>query len=95
MLLITRLVLGLAVGAASATVPAYLGEISPAKIRGRILTLDQLMITIGIMFSYLTNLIFFRDRELARNARGRRGSRSFDHRGRPGGHSRVAPVAGH
>lgn len=58
MLLLARLILGLAVGAASATVPTYLGEISPAKIRGRILTLNQLMITIGIMVSYLTNLIF-------------------------------------
>ncbi len=57
-LLLARLVLGLAVGAASATVPAYLGEISPAKIRGPILPLNQLMITIGIMFSSMINLIF-------------------------------------
>jgi MFS transporter, SP family, galactose:H+ symporter len=58
MLLFARIVLGLAVGAASATVPVYLGEIAPATIRGRILTLNQLMITIGIMVAYLVNLAF-------------------------------------
>ncbi|WP_207935793.1 MFS transporter, partial [Actinomadura sp. KC216] len=48
-LLAGRLVLGLAVGAASATVPIYLSEISPKGIRGRMLSLNQLMITIGIL----------------------------------------------
>ena len=58
MLLAARVVLGLAVGAASATVPAYLGEIAPAQLRGRVLTLNQLMITIGIMVAYLVNVAF-------------------------------------
>ncbi|GAA2133141.1 sugar porter family MFS transporter [Actinomadura napierensis] len=58
MLVAGRLVLGLAVGGASATVPVYLSEISPKEIRGRALTLNQLMITIGILTAYLTNLAF-------------------------------------
>ncbi|MFJ8545293.1 sugar porter family MFS transporter [Streptomyces sp. NPDC093586] len=53
-----RVVLGLAVGAASATVPVYLSEISPTKIRGRLLTMNQLMITLGILIAYLVNLAF-------------------------------------
>ncbi|MBD2898437.1 putative metabolite transport protein CsbC [Actinomadura sp. RB99] len=58
MLVVGRLVLGLAVGGASATVPVYLSEISPKEIRGRTLTLNQLLITIGILVAYLTNLAF-------------------------------------
>ncbi|MDL4819342.1 sugar porter family MFS transporter [Actinomadura opuntiae] len=58
MLVVGRLVLGLAVGGASATVPVYLSEISPKEIRGRTLTLNQLLITVGILIAYLTNLAF-------------------------------------
>uniref|UniRef100_A0AAU1LLK6 Sugar porter family MFS transporter n=1 Tax=Streptomyces sp. NBC_00148 TaxID=2903626 RepID=A0AAU1LLK6_9ACTN len=58
MLMAGRVVLGLAVGAASATVPVYLSEISPTRIRGRLLTMNQLMITLGILIAYLVNLAF-------------------------------------
>jgi len=58
MLLVARLVLGLAVGSASATVPVYLSELSPTEIRGRVLTLNQLLITIGILIAYFVNLAF-------------------------------------
>ncbi|QFG20170.1 sugar porter family MFS transporter [Actinomadura sp. WMMB 499] len=57
-LLAGRLILGLAVGAASATVPIYLSELAPKDIRGRLLTLNQLMITVGILVAYLVNLAF-------------------------------------
>ncbi|WP_399084866.1 sugar porter family MFS transporter [Streptomyces sp. BBFR2] len=57
-LLVARVVLGLAVGAASATVPVYLSEISPPDIRGRVLSANQLMITVGILVAYLINLAF-------------------------------------
>lgn len=55
-----RIVLGLSVGGASALVPVYLSEISPTRIRGRLLTLNQLMITVGILVAYLVNLLFSR-----------------------------------
>jgi sugar porter (SP) family MFS transporter len=58
MLLAARVVLGWGVGAASATVPVYLSEIAPPTIRGRILTLNQLLITIGILVAYLVNVVF-------------------------------------
>ncbi|WP_415949689.1 sugar porter family MFS transporter [Streptomyces sp. KLOTTS4A1] len=57
-LLIARIVLGLAVGTASALVPVYLSEISPTAIRGRLLTMNQLMITVGILAAYLVNMVF-------------------------------------
>jgi MFS transporter, SP family, galactose:H+ symporter len=58
MLMAGRIVMGLGVGGVSAMVPTYLSEISPAQIRGRMLTLNQLLITVGLLASYLMNLVF-------------------------------------
>jgi sugar porter (SP) family MFS transporter len=52
-LLIARVVIGLAVGAASAIVPLYIGEIVPPRVRGGLVSLNQLAITTGILVSYL------------------------------------------
>ncbi len=49
MLIAARVVLGLAVGVASYTAPLYLSEIAPEKIRGSMISLYQLVITIGIL----------------------------------------------
>jgi MFS transporter, SP family, galactose:H+ symporter len=57
-MLVGRIVMGVGVGGVSATVPTYLAEISPAQIRGRMLTLNQLLITVGLLASYLVNLAF-------------------------------------
>ncbi|MDD3224596.1 MAG: sugar porter family MFS transporter [Clostridium sp.] len=57
-LICARIVLGVAVGAASALVPMYMGEISPAKTRGKLSGLNQLMITIGMLFAYGVNYAF-------------------------------------
>lgn len=51
-----RCSLGFAVGVASFIVPLYLSETAPAKIRGSMGTLFQLMITIGIFLISLSNV---------------------------------------
>jgi len=52
-LLIARLVIGLAVGSSSMVVPLYIGEIAPPRLRGGLVSLNQLAITLGILVSYL------------------------------------------
>lgn len=52
-LIVGRFLLGLAVGVASFTAPLYLSEISPMRLRGGIISMYQLMITIGILAAYL------------------------------------------
>lgn len=54
-LIISRILLGLAIGVASFTAPLYLSEIAPKSIRGTMITLYQLMITIGILVAFLSN----------------------------------------
>ena len=50
-----RVVLGFAVGAASATVPVYLAETAPKRIRGSIVAIDQLMIVTGQLLAFAMN----------------------------------------
>lgn len=57
-LVAARLMLGLAVGIESFIVPLYLSEIAPRRIRGTAISSYQLMITIGILVAYLSNLGF-------------------------------------
>src|SRR5581483_9057198 len=52
-LLIARVVIGLAVGSASVIVPLYIGEIAPPRVRGALVSFNQLAITGGILASYL------------------------------------------
>jgi SP family galactose:H+ symporter-like MFS transporter len=53
-----RFLLGLGVGLASMIVPLYIAEIAPADRRGALVSLNQLMITIGILLSYIVGVIF-------------------------------------
>lgn len=50
-----RIIGGLCVGAASLLSPMYIAEISPASVRGKMGTIQQLMIVSGILVSYLVN----------------------------------------
>lgn len=50
-----RVVGGLAVGAASVICPAYISEIAPARIRGRLGSLQQMAIVLGLFLSFLSN----------------------------------------
>ena len=52
---IARLVGGLAIGLASTLSPLYIAEISPARIRGLLVSVNQLAIVTGILLSYSVN----------------------------------------
>lgn len=53
-----RFLVGIAIGISSATAPLYIAELSPRHIRGALVTINQLFITIGILSSYLIGLLF-------------------------------------
>ena len=52
---LARLLGGFAVGAASLLAPLYIAEISPARIRGLLVALNQMAIVTGVLLSYLAN----------------------------------------
>lgn len=60
-LIISRLILGLAIGISSFTAPIYLSEIAPKKIRGGMISMYQLMITIGILVAFISDTGFSYD----------------------------------
>ncbi len=55
--LIFRLIGGIGVGGASVVSPMYIAEISPAKIRGRLVAVAQLNIVLGILLAYFSNYL--------------------------------------
>ncbi|WP_242841130.1 sugar porter family MFS transporter [Clostridium akagii] len=57
-LILSRIILGMAVGACSALIPTYLAEVSPAEKRGSVSSLFQLMVMSGILLAYITNYSF-------------------------------------
>jgi sugar porter (SP) family MFS transporter len=52
-----RFIVGVAVGASSATVPTYLAELAPGKVRGLLSSLNQLMIVSGILIAYIVDYL--------------------------------------
>lgn len=52
---IARVAGGMAVGAASVLSPAYIAEVAPANIRGRMTTVQQIMIITGLTLAFLVN----------------------------------------
>jgi sugar porter (SP) family MFS transporter len=57
-LIFWRLVGGLGIGLASVIAPAYISEISPRHVRGRLASLQQLAITTGIFAALLSDALF-------------------------------------
>jgi SP family sugar:H+ symporter-like MFS transporter len=53
-----RIVGGLGIGIASVIAPAYIAEIAPASVRGRLGSLQQLAITVGIFAALLSDALF-------------------------------------
>lgn len=57
-LVLSRAVIGIAIGVASAVAPVYISEVAPPDIRGRLVTFFQLAVTVGILAAYLVGLGF-------------------------------------
>lgn len=55
MLIGMRFVIGLAVGSASEVVPLFISETAPPKLRGALVSFNQLALTIGILVSFLVD----------------------------------------
>ena len=54
---LARIMGGMAVGAASVLSPAYISEVAPANIRGRMTTVQQIMIITGLTAAFLVNYV--------------------------------------
>lgn len=54
-LLASRVVLGIAVGIASYTAPLYLSEMASENVRGKMISMYQLMVTLGILLAFLSD----------------------------------------
>ncbi|MBQ9190265.1 MAG: sugar porter family MFS transporter [Bacteroidaceae bacterium] len=62
---IARFVGGVGIGVASALAPMYIAEVSPAHIRGRMVSLNQMTIVLGILAAQVVNLLLARDTSVA------------------------------
>ena len=62
---IARFVGGIGIGVASALAPMYIAEVSPAEIRGRMVSLNQMTIVLGILSAQVVNLLLARDTTVA------------------------------
>lgn len=58
---IARFVGGVGIGVASALSPMYIAEVSPAHIRGRMVSLNQMTIVLGILGAQIVNMLLARD----------------------------------
>jgi MFS transporter, SP family, galactose:H+ symporter len=54
-LIVLRAFLGLAIGIASFVAPLYLSEVAPQRLRGAMVSMYQLMITIGILLAFMSD----------------------------------------
>ena len=52
-----RIIGGFAVGAASVLAPAYISEVTPAHLRGRLASIQQVMIIVGLTAAFLSNYL--------------------------------------
>ena len=64
---IARFIGGVGIGVASAMAPMYIAEVSPADIRGRMVSLNQMTIVLGILGAQIANMLLARDTSVAAN----------------------------
>ena len=62
---IARFVGGVGIGVASALAPMYIAEVSPAEIRGRMVSLNQMTIVLGILSAQIVNMLLAKDTTIA------------------------------
>ncbi len=62
---IARFIGGVGIGVASALAPMYIAEVSPAEIRGRMVSLNQMTIVLGILAAQIVNMLLARDTTVA------------------------------
>jgi SP family sugar porter-like MFS transporter len=62
---IARFIGGVGIGVASALAPMYIAEVSPAEIRGRMVSLNQMTIVLGILAAQVVNMLLARDTSIA------------------------------
>ena len=62
---IARFIGGVGIGVASALSPMYIAEVSPAETRGRMVSLNQMTIVLGILAAQVVNLLLARDTGVA------------------------------
>ena len=65
---IARFIGGVGIGVASALSPMYIAEVSPAHIRGRMVSLNQMTIVLGILGAQIVNMLLARDTSIAESA---------------------------
>jgi SP family sugar porter-like MFS transporter len=58
---VARFIGGIGIGVASALAPMYIAEVSPAEIRGRMVSLNQMTIVLGILSAQVVNMLLARD----------------------------------
>ena len=63
-LVIYRMIGGFGIGIVSIVSPIYISEVSPAQVRGTMVSLYQLFITIGFLLAYLVNFLILRSATL-------------------------------
>lgn len=64
---IARFIGGIGIGVASALAPMYIAEVSPAEIRGRMVSLNQMTIVLGILSAQIVNMLLARETSVPEN----------------------------
>ena len=62
---IARFIGGVGIGVASALAPMYIAEVSPPEIRGRMVSLNQMTIVLGILGAQVVNMLVAKDTSVA------------------------------